>query len=73
MNNHQILGYFGKFEPERVEWLNDSSCNVKFKNDESAKNAMNVFSLSHEQDDDDEWKIGIPYNRVNTFFKYEYF
>ena len=39
----QVLSYFGAYEPVWVEWLNDSSCNVLFADQFTAKRA--IFGL----------------------------
>ena len=34
MTTEKVLSYFSKFQPLKVEWLNDSSCNVVFESEE---------------------------------------
>jgi hypothetical protein len=40
MSTSDILKYFGEYGPTYVEWLNDSSCNVLFRDGPTAKRAV---------------------------------
>lgn len=40
------MNYFDRFEPIKIEWLNDSSCNVIFKNEEIVENAVKALALT---------------------------
>lgn len=39
----QVLGYFSKHNPVYVEWLDDSACNILFRDEFTAKRA--IFSM----------------------------
>eukprot|EP00929_Paragymnodinium_shiwhaense_P095359 TRINITY_DN5644_c0_g1_i1.p1 TRINITY_DN5644_c0_g1~~TRINITY_DN5644_c0_g1_i1.p1 ORF type:complete len:645 (+),score=173.18 TRINITY_DN5644_c0_g1_i1:160-2094(+) len=39
LSTKEVLGAFGKWEAQEVEWLDDSSCNVKFKDQDAAHQA----------------------------------
>lgn len=36
----QVLSYFGEYSPVYVEWLDDSSCNILFRDEFTAKRAI---------------------------------
>ena len=40
MSTQECLAYFAEYGPRRVEWLDDSSCNVVFGDVNSAKRAV---------------------------------
>ena len=40
MSTKECLQYFGEYGPKNVEWIDDSSCNVVFRDDTSAKRAI---------------------------------
>lgn len=40
MSTQECLHYFGEYGPRRVEWLDDSSCNIVFADVNSAKRAV---------------------------------
>ena len=42
LNTKKILEYFNYFNPGKVEWLNDTSCNVVFPSDDNALEALNT-------------------------------
>ncbi|CAG9324650.1 unnamed protein product [Blepharisma stoltei] len=42
MSTKEILKHFDGFKPLKVEWLNDSSCNVQFPGPDFALNAFNT-------------------------------
>lgn len=43
MNTKEVLSYFTEFSPVFVEWLNDSSCNVLFSDEYTAKRAIFIL------------------------------
>lgn len=40
LSTRDLLEYFGDYGPKYIEWLNDSSANVIFREEETAKRAM---------------------------------
>ena len=48
MSSDQVMAYFEVFYPVEVEWLNDSSCNVKFPSPEVALLAYNTNAVSRK-------------------------
>ena len=45
MSTRNILSYFGDYGPSHVEWINDSSCNIVFGDEFSAKRALLGLSV----------------------------
>merc|ERR1711915_48643 len=44
MGNHsQVKSLFDTVEQHRIEWLDDSSCNIVWKTEEARKKAMKTF------------------------------
>jgi len=63
------MNYFDRFEPTKIEWLNDSSCNVVFKNEEVVENAVKALALTIQDAElSEEWKKGLPYKEKNIEF-----
>ena len=50
LSSDQVISYFGVFYPESVEWLNDSTCNVKFPSAEVALLAYNTNAVDSKLD-----------------------
>lgn len=54
MSTKECLQYFEDYGPSRVEWLDDSSCNVIFADADTAKRAMvgkgRPFGAGDDQD-----------------------
>ena len=46
LSSDQVTSYFAVFYPESVEWLNDSTCNVKFPSAEVALLAYNTNAVN---------------------------
>ncbi|XP_055329103.1 nuclear cap-binding protein subunit 3-like [Paramacrobiotus metropolitanus] len=44
MSTQDVLNYFASYKPERVEWVNDTSCNVAFPDEISAASALKDLS-----------------------------
>lgn len=40
MSTAEVMQYFTEYHPKRVEWIDDSSCNVTFSDTLSAKRAI---------------------------------
>ena len=40
MSNSDCLSYFGDYGPTFVEWIDDSSCNILFEDEFTAKRAL---------------------------------
>ena len=40
MSNSDCLSYFGDYGPTFVEWIDDSSCNILFEDEYTAKRAL---------------------------------
>ena len=45
LNTEKILEYFHYFSPSKVEWLNDTSCNVIFPSEDNTLQALNTCCL----------------------------
>lgn len=62
MSTFDIKSYFERFATEKdalvVNWLNDSSCLVKFESEESAKKAYTDSALSTSLEHADKLHIG---------------
>ena len=55
--------------PMKVEWLNDSSCNVILVDENYATKALNELSLSIQDSNlSKDWKKGIPYKEKDIEF-----
>lgn len=66
-----LLDFFKEFRPQRVEWINDSSCNVIFMDGESASNA--VFSKTTQIEDKDhelDWRRGLDIEKEGKSFNF---
>ncbi|OMJ69712.1 hypothetical protein SteCoe_32500 [Stentor coeruleus] len=50
LSTTKILNYFHYFSPSKVEWLNDTSCNVIFPNEDNALQALNTNCLDKIED-----------------------
>lgn len=50
LSSDQVISYFAVFYPESVEWLNDSTCNVKFPSAEVALLAYNTNAVDRKLD-----------------------
>ncbi|KAL4491262.1 hypothetical protein ABPG72_021648 [Tetrahymena utriculariae] len=70
LSTQDILSYFSRFNPEKIEWLNDSSCNVVFPTEELVEQAVQSLSLTIQNDPNlsEEWKKGLPYKERNIEF-----
>lgn len=40
MSTKEVLQYFSEYSPQNVEWIDDSSCNVIFLDEYTAKRAI---------------------------------
>lgn len=49
MSTKAILEYFTYFSPSKVEWINDTSCNVVFPTHDNALQALNTNCLDSIQ------------------------
>lgn len=64
LNTKRILEYFHYFTPSKVEWLNDTSCNVIFPSEDNALQALNTSCLekiSNPEDFDNIKRTAIGY------------
>ena len=50
LNTRKILEYFKYFSPVKVEWLNDTSCNVVFPASDNALQALNTNCMDKIED-----------------------
>ena len=48
LTTDDIFAYFKKYKPFAVEWINDSSCNVVWKNENHAANALLGMSIPYD-------------------------
>jgi len=64
--NDDIKGYFRIYNPQKVEWINDSSCNVVFDSEETANQVYMNLTLSKNYD---SRKILIGLKRENNLIK----
>jgi len=55
MSNKDVLDLFAEFEPKEVQWLDDSSCNVFFKEDDVPALVMEKLS-NGEPPEQDVWR-----------------
>lgn len=60
-----LINYFMAYNPKHVEWINDSSCNIVFSEEHSAKRAM-VGKLK-----DKSAFMSIDGPKVPTFLEFE--
>lgn len=68
-NENEIMGFFENFNPQKIEWINDSSCNIVFEEDTNASNA--IFSLSTQIDDNIhelDWRKSLDYEKDGRVF-----
>lgn len=66
-----LLDFFKEFNPLRVEWINDSSCNLIFPDYESASAA--IFSKTTQIDDKDhdlDWRRGLDIDKDGKSFNF---
>ena len=50
LSTKKIMEYFSYFKPIKVEWLNDTSCNVIFPSNDNALQALNTNCLEKIED-----------------------
>jgi hypothetical protein len=50
LSSQKLLNYFQYFQPTKVEWLNDTSCNVIFPSEDNALQALNFHCLEKIED-----------------------
>lgn len=50
LSTKKIMEYFHYFSPTKVEWLNDTSCNVIFPSEDNCLNALNTCCIEKVQD-----------------------
>jgi hypothetical protein len=66
-----LMDFFKEFNPLRVEWINDSSCNLVFLDYESASAA--IFSKTTQIDDKDhdlDWRRGLDIDKDGKSFNF---
>lgn len=69
LSTQDILRYFDGFGTLKIEWLNDSSCNVVFASEEATENASKDLALTLQDPNlSEEWKKGIPYKERGIEF-----
>eukprot|EP00127_Corallochytrium_limacisporum_P006793 Clim_evm8s236 gene=Clim_evmTU8s236 len=71
MSTKDVLGYFEEFGPAYVEWINDSSCNVVWDDDYSAKRAIAAISTDNSMRDGEKdygfsYRAGRPHIKAST-------
>jgi len=54
MSNKEVLKAFAVYEPETIEWLDDSSCNIVFKDAEAVAKVLEEFA-EMPPDPEDPW------------------
>ncbi|ESO97336.1 hypothetical protein LOTGIDRAFT_86543, partial [Lottia gigantea] len=52
MNTQDIFQYFSEFGPGRIEWIDDSSCNVVWFDPMTAARALSTLSKDYDSDKD---------------------
>lgn len=65
------MDYFLESEPIKVEWINDSSCNVTFPTEEAAQAA--IFSKSTEIEGNEhalDWRKGLDLEKEGKTFNF---
>jgi len=70
-SENDLMEFFKEFHPMRIEWINDSSCNVVFPDAESASNA--IFSKTTQIDDKDhqlDWRRGLDIEKEGKSFNF---
>lgn len=55
LSTNEVFDYFKSFKPFAVEWINDSSCNVVWKNEIHAANAINGSSVEYNEDESESF------------------
>eukprot|EP01017_Pseudomicrothorax_dubius_P003321 TRINITY_DN10449_c0_g1_i2.p1 TRINITY_DN10449_c0_g1~~TRINITY_DN10449_c0_g1_i2.p1 ORF type:complete len:419 (-),score=85.05 TRINITY_DN10449_c0_g1_i2:28-1284(-) len=59
MSESDVLRYFTTYNPIRVEWINDSSCNVVFSSPDEVRRTMMSLAIS-KPSQDKYWREGFP-------------
>lgn len=67
LSSDQVRGYFSMCYPEDIEWLNDSTCNVKFPSAEVALLAYNTNAVNSKLESLDNFG-----NELVTAFGYQH-
>lgn len=49
-SNSDLFAYFSREYPHEIEWINDSSCNIVFKNEELAQQALKNHEIQSGKD-----------------------
>ena len=55
MSTQEVFDYFKEFKAFAVEWINDSSCNVVWRNETHAANALIGMSVAYKPDDSESF------------------
>lgn len=71
MSQDDVMNYFLNFSPVKVEWLNDSSCNIVLATNECAKEAFQKLRLLQTPVGNDPlaWQDGKSYMKDDTHLK----
>eukprot|EP01017_Pseudomicrothorax_dubius_P036945 TRINITY_DN5357_c0_g1_i1.p1 TRINITY_DN5357_c0_g1~~TRINITY_DN5357_c0_g1_i1.p1 ORF type:complete len:233 (+),score=88.73 TRINITY_DN5357_c0_g1_i1:388-1086(+) len=62
MSNQQVMRYFAAHTPLHIEWINDSSCNVVFKDNEDVEAAIATLCITKSEEPIPKlkWREGVP-------------
>jgi len=66
LDTKAILHHFRLYNPKRIEWINDSSCNVVLDEGNDVSNAIKMLSISKKYDD--EWRESFPIKKDGISF-----
>jgi len=50
LSTEDIMAYFKAYNPKKLEWLNDSSCNMVFESEDSTQRAYKELTLTKKYD-----------------------
>lgn len=62
LSTEEIMAYFKTYNPKKIEWLNDSSCNMIFESENLAERAYKELTLTKNYDSGNTAAWGIVYN-----------
>ena len=50
LSTDEIMKYFKAYNAQKIEWINDSSCNVKFESESYMQQAYHDLTLTKKYD-----------------------
>ena len=66
-----IMDFFGDFQPVKVEWINDSSCNVVFPSEEQSTNArFSKTTVIENNEQELDWRRGLDIEKEGKNFNF---